>query len=255
MSHPDINDSALTQFKWQSTPDSNLDRKDLLLSVFAEQRSGAAQARSGNLDQKDYLLKLIDCASQPSDGTDRQSGFDARRMRNVILEAAAKGDWGKPPRRGRAQGIAAHYDSPACVAVLLDVEVSEEGRLTIHEAVVVADLGPVESPGRMRSQLEGACLMGVAFVTSCDIGPTTGNPCPVDAYRTSWPLVSLLPKQIAVHLTDSAEACDNKQPNQVSQVSYVPVVRALCNAIFNATGHRTHNLPFRSQLIERAGSI
>jgi isoquinoline 1-oxidoreductase beta subunit len=245
MSRPDNSDSYLTQFKWQSTPDSNLDRKDLLLCVFAEQRSVAEQLRSDNLDQKDYLLTLIDSASTP------QSAFDARRMRAVIMEAATRGHWGKPPKPGRAQGIAAHFEGAACIAVLLDVEVSDEGRLTIHDAVVVADVGTVKNPGRIRTQLEGACLMGVAFVTSCDIGPTTGNPCPVDAHRAAWPLVSVFPRKIAVHLMNPTEVtvfCP------LSQASYVPVVRALCNAIFSATGQRTRNLPFRSQLLERTGA-
>ena len=256
MSRPDNSNSDLTQFKWQSTPDSNLDRKDLLLCVFSEQRSAAAKARSGNLDQKDYLLSLIDCASSSGDGTHPPATFDAKRMRTVITQAAARGHWGKLPRPGRAQGIAAHFEGAACIAVLLDVEVSDEGRLTIFEAVVVADFGNVDSPGRIRSLLEGACLMGVAFVTSCDIGPTTGNPCPVDTHRSSWPLVSIFPKKIAVHLMNPVEpphADQTTQGSQISHVSYVPVVRALCNAIFNATGYRTRNLPFRSQLLARTG--
>ncbi|AHF67284.1 hypothetical protein [Pseudomonas cichorii] len=241
MSHPDTYDSVLASFQWQSMPDSNPGRKNFLLSVFAEQRTVAERTACGNIDQKDYLLALIDKASKPST-------FDADRLRHVITEAADKGHWGKLSRKGRAQGIAAHYDSSTYMAVVLDVEVSDEGRLIIHEAVIAADLGPLESPGRMRSQLEGACLMGVALVTSCDIGPTTSHPYPVDASRNSWPLVSLLPRQIAVHLIDADQDLNACQPGQVS---YVPFVRALCNAIVNAMGSRTHPLPFKSRSIER----
>ncbi|SEO38906.1 molybdopterin cofactor-binding domain-containing protein [Pseudomonas sp. NFACC39-1] len=248
MSHPDAHDSALNQFTWPSTLDSNLDRKDLLLCVFAEQRFVAAQVRACKLDQKDYLLSLIDSASTVSDGTGPPSGFDANRMRNVIAEAATKGHWGKPSGHGRAQGIAAHYDSQTCVAVVLDVEVSDEGHVSVHDVVVVADLGLAENPGRLRSQLKGACLMGVAFVTSGDNGPTTANPSPVDDNRTNWPLLSLLPRQIAVYLINPTQTLEARQP---SQPIYVPVVRALCNGICNAAGARAIHLPFRSQLLER----
>ncbi|MCQ6256687.1 molybdopterin cofactor-binding domain-containing protein [Pseudomonas sp. Q11] len=249
MSHPDTHDSALNQFTWQSTLDSNLDRKDLLLCVFAEQRLVAAQLRDCKLDQRDYLLSLIDSASTVNDDPGQPSSFDAHRMRNVIAEAATKGHWGKPPERGRAQGIAAHYDSQTCVAVVLDVEVSDEGRVSVHDVVVVADLGLVENPGRLRSQLKGACLMGVAFVTSCDNGSPTDNPSPVDDSCTNWPLLSLLPRQIAVYLINPTQTLEARQP---SQLIYVPVVRALCNAICNATGARPGHFPFRSQLLERA---
>lgn len=241
MSHPDTYDSVLASFQWQSMPDSNPGRKNFLLSVLTEQRSVVERTACGNIDQKDYLLTLIDKAS-------KQSTFDADRLRRVITEAAAKGHWGKPSRNGRAQGIAAHYDSSTCLAVVLDVEVSDEGRLIIHEAVIAADLGPVASPGRLRSQLEGACLMGVALVTSCDIGPGTGHPSPANTRRNSWPLVSLLPRQIAVHLINADQDPNACQPGQVS---YVPFVRALCNAIVNAMGSRTHPLPFKSRSIER----
>ncbi|MEA1029595.1 hypothetical protein T3A99_13590 [Pseudomonas sp. N-137] len=241
MSHPDAHASALDPFTWQSTLDSNLDRKGLLLRLFAEQRFMAAQVRTCKLDHRDYLLSLIDPASTVNDGTRHSSSVDGHRMRSVITEAAKKAHWGKPPRHGRAQGIAAHYDAQTCMAVVLDIEVSDEGRLIIHDAVVVADLGFLKNPGRVRSQLEGACLIGIAFVTACDFEPTLGDTRPKPAYRTRWPLVSWLPGQIAVHLINPTGAPEAGQP---SQTSYAPVARALCNAILKATG----NGSVRSQL-------
>ncbi|MBC3372809.1 molybdopterin-dependent oxidoreductase [Pseudomonas sp. SWRI92] len=247
MSHPDAHVSALEQFTWQSTLDSNLDRKGLLLRLFAEQRFMAAQVHACKLDHKDYLLSLIDPASTTDDDTRHSSSVDSHRMRSVITEAARKAHWGTLPRHGRAQGIAAHYDAQTCMAVVLDIEVSDEGRLIIHDAVVVADLGFVANPGRVRSQLEGACLMGIAFVTSSDFDPTTKDARAKPAYRTRWPLVSWLPGQIAVHLINPTGAREAGQP---SQTSYAPVARALCNAILKATGNES----VRIQSLERSSA-
>ncbi|MGE1154852.1 hypothetical protein [Pseudomonas kitaguniensis] len=254
MSCPRTSDSDLTQFKWQPIPDSNRDRDDMVLCIFAEQRSISARLQSHNLDHKEYLLSLVDSAPTSTDCTGRQATFDAWRMRTVITEAAAKGYWGKLPKPGRAQGIAAHYEDSVCIAVLLDVEVSDEGGLTIHEALVVADVGPEQSPGRIRALLEGACLLGVAFVTSSNIGPTTSNLFTVDTQRSGYPMISVFPKKMTVHLTSSVENLDADQStmgSQINQLSYMSVVRALCNAIFNATKHRTCQLLLRSQLLEK----
>ncbi|UZE15816.1 molybdopterin-dependent oxidoreductase [Pseudomonas sp. B21-054] len=249
MNHPDGHDSALGQFIWPS-PDGILDRKDLLLRLRAEQRFMAAQDPACRLDQRDYLLSLVDSASTRADGAAQRSGFDARRMRSVITEAATRSHWGKPSGGRRTQGIAAHYDAQTCMAAVLDVELSDEGRLIVHDTVFVADLGAVENPGRLRAQLEGACLMGVAFVASAEFGVTAADLCPTIAQRPRWPLISWLPGRIAVHLINPTGALQACLP---SQMSYVPIVRALCNAIRKASDKRTSDVPPRSQLLERTG--
>ncbi|SFN92940.1 isoquinoline 1-oxidoreductase, beta subunit [Pseudomonas sp. NFACC24-1] len=249
MNHPDGHDSAVDQFIWPS-PDGILDRKDLLLRLRAEQQFMAAQDPGCRLDQQDYLLSLIDSVSTRADGAAQRSGFDARRMRSVITEAATRSHWGKPSDGRRTQGIAAHCDAQTCMAAVLDVELSDEGRLIVHDTVFVADLGAVENPGRLRAQLEGACLMGVAFVASAEFGVTAADLCPTIAQRPRWPLVSWLPGHIAVHLINPTGALQACQP---SQLSYVPIVRALCNAIRKASDKRTSDLPCKSQSLERMG--
>lgn len=250
MNHPDGHDSALDHFIWPLTPDGILDRNDLLLRLRAEQRFMAAHDPGCRLDQRDYLLSLIDSASTGNDGAGQYAGFDAERMRSVITEAATKSHWGKPTGRRRTQGIAAHYDAQTCMAAVLDVELSAEGRLIVHDTVFVADLGAVESPGRLRAQLEGACLMGVAFVGSAEFGATAADLCPTLAQRPHWPLVSWLPGHMAVHLINPTGALQGCQP---SPKSYVAVVRALCNALCNAADKRVSDLPPRGQLLERMG--
>lgn len=244
MNQTDGRHSALDHFTWPLTPDGVLDRKDLLLRLCADQRLMATQARRSTLDQPDFLLSLLDSASSVG----QPSGFDTRRMRGVITEAVWKSQWGKAPGYRRTRGIAAHYDAQVCMAAVIDVELSDEGRLIVHDTVFVADLGAVQNPGRLRAQLEGACLMGVAFVASSEFGATATDLCPTIGLRPRWPLVSWLPGHIAVHLinpTDALQAC------QPSQLSYVPVVRALCNAISQASDNRARHERFGTQPLEK----
>jgi hypothetical protein len=229
MNHPGRHDSALDHFTLPLTPGGVLDRKDLLLRLRTDQRFMASEVHGCTLDQPGLLLSLLDSASMVNDGVGQRSGFDIQRMRSVIIEAARKSQWGKASGCRRTQGIAAHYDAQVYMSAVLDVELSDEGRLIVHDTVFVADLGAVQNPGRLRAQLEGACLMGVAFVASSEFGATATELCPTIALRPRWPLVSWLPGHIAVHLINPTGA---RQACQPSQTSYAPVVRALCNAIF-----------------------
>ena len=87
------------------------------------------------------------------------------------MSAACAGDrgGGAPVRLGRraaqgqGAGIAAHYSFVTYVAVVIEVEVKDDGALLVHKATIAADCGPQINPERIRSQLEGACVMGLAW--------------------------------------------------------------------------------------------
>ncbi|WP_303757438.1 molybdopterin cofactor-binding domain-containing protein, partial [Enterobacter hormaechei] len=75
----------------------------------------------------------------------------------------------------RARGIAAHYSFVTYVAVVIEVEVKDDGALLVHKATIAADCGPQINPERIRSQLEGACVMGLGLAALGEISFKEGK--------------------------------------------------------------------------------
>jgi isoquinoline 1-oxidoreductase beta subunit len=71
--------------------------------------------------------------------------------------------------RGSGLGIAAHYSFVSYVAAVVEVAVDPKGQLTIPRIDIAVDCGATVNPDRVRAQMEGACVMGVAAATLGEI--------------------------------------------------------------------------------------
>lgn len=229
--------------------------------AFAEQCFVAELAAAAGIDQKDYLLRLLGPARQidPQALSDswnhgespERYPVDIGRLRAVIETAATQANWGKPLPKGRAQGIAAHYSFVTYVAAVLEVEVRDDGSLVIHDAVIAADCGPQINPERIRSQLEGACVMGIGLATTGEISFKGGRVQQDNFHNYEIARMPLAPRSVAVHLVKPA---GDLPLGGVGEPGVPPIAPALCNAIFNATGKRIRDLPIRNQLSGWKGS-
>lgn len=90
--------------------------------------------------------------------------IDVARMRRVIERATDEAGWGKETPKGRGLGLAFHHSFVSYTAVVFDVEVDDAGELSIHRADIAFGCGPQDNPERIRSQMEGACVMGIGDV-------------------------------------------------------------------------------------------
>ena len=149
-------------------------------------RSSPRIAHELGRDPKDMLLELIGPArivEAPRKGYRRSRlgephdvyPVDTARLRRVTELVAEKAGWGRQLPAGHGLGIAAHRSFVTYVATIVEVAVDNKGNLTVPRVDTAVDCGFYVNPERIRSQTEGAAVMGLSLAKYGEITLKNGR--------------------------------------------------------------------------------
>ncbi|MFO0738478.1 MAG: molybdopterin cofactor-binding domain-containing protein [Labilithrix sp.] len=166
--------------------------------------------------------------------------IDSGRHRRVLERVAASADWASRKSKGRALGIAVHRSFLAYIAVVVSVVKAKgpDGKISVDEAWICADVGTVVNLERVKSQLEGAVIFGLSHAMYGEITAKNGVIEQQNFRDFRLMRIKEAPRAIHVDVIPS-----DAPPSGVGEPGVPPVAPALANAVFALTGQRIRELP------------
>lgn len=220
---------------------------------FAVQSFVAELAHAAGKDPKDFLLELIGpprvidlkAAGLQVDywnyGEPYQNfPIDTGRLANVVKVAAEQAGWGKQLPKGEGLGIAVHRSFVTYVASVVHAKVDSNGKLSIPRVDTAIDCGFAVNPERIRSQIEGAAVMGMSLAMYGEVSFKNGRAEQSNLHDYELLRMPEAPLDVRTHIIPHGY---DVYPTGVGEPGVPPFVPALANAIFAATGKRVRALP------------
>ncbi len=191
-----------------------------------------------------------------------------RKARSIaVLEAAAMAyGWDhRPSPRPRhdatrgdtlvGRGISYTYRGNTIVAVIAEVEVNRDtGRVWARRLVCAHDCGLVINPAGLQHTVECGMLHGLSRALWEEVQFDTEKVTSVDWATHPSLRHADTPEQIEVVLVngDPNPGRPDLAPYGAGECAHKPVIAAVANAIFDATGVRIRRAPFRAERVKQA---
>lgn len=172
---------------------------------------------------------------------DNRSSFDTARARAVIEKVVQTSSWThKPPQPGRAKGFAFYFSHRGYFAEVVEASVAG-AYVQVHKVWVAGDVGSqIVNPMGAENQVRGAVIDGLAqALTGQAIEFIDGVVQQSNFHDFPLARIPMTPE------IDIAWVKSDEPPTGLGEPALPPVIPALINAIFAATGTRIRSLPVR----------
>ncbi len=201
----------------------------------AEQSFLDEVAEEAGKDPIEFRLELLKRAQENPVG--EYNDYKADRYSGVLELVREKSNWGQE-QDGIHRGVSAYFCHNSYVAQVLDMTI-ENDKPVVQKVTAAIDCGIVVNPDAATNLAEGGAVDGIghAMYSGLTFKDGVAEQNNFDRYRLIR--YSEAPKEIETHFVQS-----NIDPTGLGEPPFPPIMGALANALYKATGQRHYHQPF-----------
>jgi isoquinoline 1-oxidoreductase beta subunit len=199
-------------------------------------------ATAAGRDPLEFHMELLNAIPVPVVAEPgRRGGMDtlnAERLKGVLQLVAEKSGWANRKKTpGQGMGLACHYCHAGYFAEVAEVTVDSRNRIKVSKVWAAGDVGnQIMNPSGAEAQVQGAIIEGMSQMQQ-EITLKDGRP--QQSNFNNHPLLRLrqAPQiELFWRMTEFP-------PTGLGEPALPPVLPAIANAVFAATGKRIRTLP------------
>jgi len=204
----------------------------------AEQSFLDEVAEAAGKDPIQLRLDLLERAKNSPVG--ERNDYEAARYAGVLELVRSKSNWGNE-NPNLYRGVAAYFCHDSYVAHVLDLVV-ENGRPRVQKVYCAVDCGLLVNPVAAINLVEGGTVDGIGHALYSGLTLSNGSPDQTNFHQYRLIRQREAPRSIEVHFVPS-----EVDPTGLGEPPYPPVIGALANALYKATGKRHYQQPYLSE--------
>ena len=168
------------------------------------------------------------------------------RVMAVLDQVAQRSGWGTPlpARCGRGVALLAKESWESILAQVVEVQVGNDGLLTIKRITSALDCGQMINPDGVTAQVQGATVFGLTAALYGNITFKDGRVMQSNFHDYQMVRMNQVPPM------DISLITNHEKPGGMGEIGTTLVAPALVNAIHAATGVRLRKLPIDTDLLK-----